>query len=42
MLLPEKVLDYEPEKIVPLAYSDTLPMMFPKEGIYMVSVKQGY
>jgi GWxTD domain-containing protein len=38
MLLPEKTLDYDPEKIVALPYSDTLPMMFPKEGIYLCSV----
>ena len=35
MLLPEKVLDYEPEQVSALAYSDTLPMMFPREGIYL-------
>jgi GWxTD domain-containing protein len=34
MILPEKTLDYEPDKIVAVAYSDTMPMMFPKEGIY--------
>jgi GWxTD domain-containing protein len=38
MLLPEKVLDYEPRQVVALPYSDTLPMMFPKEGIYMCSI----
>jgi GWxTD domain-containing protein len=38
MLLPEKVLDYEPRQIVALPYSDTLPMMFPKEGIYLCSI----
>jgi GWxTD domain-containing protein len=38
MLLPEKTLDYEPEKLVALHYSDTMPMMFPREGIYMCSV----
>jgi len=37
MLLPEKILDYEPEQVVALPYSDTLPMMFPKEGIYLCS-----
>jgi GWxTD domain-containing protein len=34
MILPEKTLDYKPEKVVALPYSDTLPMMFPREGIY--------
>ena len=41
MLLPEKTLDYEPDMIVPLPYSDTLPMMFPKEGVYLFSVQKG-
>ncbi len=41
MILPEKTLDYGPERVVALAYSDTLPMMFPKEGIYLCSVKRG-
>lgn len=38
MLLPEKNLDYEPNQVVALPYSDTLPMMFPKEGIYLCSI----
>lgn len=38
MLLPEKTLDYGPDKTVALRYSDTLPMMFPKEGIYLCSI----
>jgi GWxTD domain-containing protein len=46
MLLPEKTIDYGPDTIVSLPYSDTLPMMFPKEGIYMCStgreIKEGY
>jgi GWxTD domain-containing protein len=46
MILPVKTLDYEPEKTVALAYSDTLPMMFPREGIYHVTldrdIKEGY
>jgi GWxTD domain-containing protein len=46
MLLPEKTLDYEPEQVVAIPYSDTLPMMFPREGIYLCSVgrniKEGY
>ena len=40
MLLPEKTLDYEPEKIIALPYSDTLPMMFRKEGIYLCSISR--
>ena len=46
MLLPEKTLDYDPLKVVALPYSDTLPMMFPKEGIYFCSIdrkiKEGF
>lgn len=38
MLLPEKALDYGPDTIVALPYSDTLPMMFPKEGIFVCSI----
>jgi hypothetical protein len=34
MLLPEKTLNYKPDKVVAIPYSDTLPMMFPKEGVY--------
>jgi GWxTD domain-containing protein len=37
MILPEKILDYEPDKLVALPYSDTLPMMFPREGVYHCS-----
>ena len=46
MLLPEKTLDYEPERIAAVAYSDTMPMMFPREGIYLCSagrkIKDGF
>ncbi|MGA2407472.1 MAG: GWxTD domain-containing protein [Bacteroidales bacterium] len=40
MLLPEKTLDYEPQQVIALPYSDTLPMMFPKEGIYLCSINR--
>jgi GWxTD domain-containing protein len=46
MLLPEKILDYEPEQIVAIHYSDTIPMMFPREGTYLCStgrdLKEGF
>jgi GWxTD domain-containing protein len=46
MLLPEKTIDYGPDTIIPIPYSDTLPMMFPKEGIYLCStgreIKEGF
>jgi GWxTD domain-containing protein len=38
MMLPEKAIDYGPDTIVAVAYSDTLPMMFPRPGIYLCSV----
>ena len=37
MLIPEKSINTEPDEIVALAFSDTLPLMFPKRGIYMCS-----
>jgi GWxTD domain-containing protein len=46
ILLPRKTIDYKPDTIVALPYSDTLPMMFPKEGIFMCTIgrdtAQGY
>ena len=36
-ILPEVTLAPDPERIVPIPYSDTLPMMFPVEGIYLLS-----
>jgi len=46
MLLPEKTLDYKPDRIAAVVYSDTLPMMFPREGIYLCSagrnIKDGF
>lgn len=36
-ILPEVTVSPEPELIIPLAYSDTLPVMFPREGIYLLS-----
>jgi GWxTD domain-containing protein len=38
MLLPERTIDYDPDTTVALAYSDTLPIMFPKPGVYLCSV----
>lgn len=40
LLLPEKSIDYPPEGIFALPYSDTLPIMLSREGIYMFSVKR--
>ena len=46
MVLPEKPGATEPDTVVALPYSDTLPMMFPKKGIYLCStsreLKEGY
>src|SRR5450759_4054432 len=38
MLLPEKTLDYKPEQVVVIPYSDTMPMMCPREGIYLCTI----
>lgn len=40
MILPDKIIDYEPDTTVGLIYSDTLPMMFPKEGIYLCTLEK--
>ena len=46
MMLPQKSLDYDPERTVALGYSDTLPIMLPRKGIFLCSVdkrvKDGY
>lgn len=34
ILLPEKTIDYDPDTIIALSYSDTLPLRFPNEGVY--------
>jgi GWxTD domain-containing protein len=40
MMLPQKTVDYEPDRIIALAYSDTLPIMLPRKGIYLCSVEK--
>jgi len=40
MLLPEKTIDYKPDTTICLPYSDTLPLMFPKEGIFLCRVNK--
>ena len=46
MMLPEKTIDYQPGQVVAIPYSDTIPIMFPREGIYLCSagrdIKEGY
>jgi GWxTD domain-containing protein len=46
MILPEKPMQTEPDTIVPLVYSDTLPMMFPRKGIFLCTtgkkINEGY
>jgi GWxTD domain-containing protein len=37
MMLPEKIIDYDPDTMIALPYNDTLPIMFPKEGLYFCS-----
>ncbi len=38
MLVPETEIDLEPEELLVLPFSDTLPIMLPIEGVYMYSV----
>lgn len=38
LLLPEKTINYEPDTVMALAYSDDLPVAFPVEGVYQCSV----
>jgi GWxTD domain-containing protein len=38
MILPERSMSDKPDTIVGLAYSDTMPMMFPRKGIYMCTI----
>lgn len=46
LLLPEKTIDYGPDIIVALSYSDTVPIMLPRKGIYMFTagrdIKEGF
>lgn len=37
MLLPEKTINYGPDTIIAIPYSDTIPLMFPREGIYHIT-----
>lgn len=38
MILPEKPMANEPDTIIPLPYSDTMPIMFPRKGIFLCSI----
>jgi GWxTD domain-containing protein len=38
MVLPERTISEKPDTIVGLHYSDTMPMMFPRKGIYLCTV----
>jgi GWxTD domain-containing protein len=38
MALPEKPMNSEPDTVVPLPYSDTLPIMFPRKGTFLCTV----
>ncbi len=40
MMLPERTIDYKPDTTIALPYADTLPMMFPNEGIYFCSTER--
>jgi len=38
MMLPDITIDYPSDTVIAFAYSDTLPLMFPKKGVYFCSV----
>jgi GWxTD domain-containing protein len=38
MMLPEKVMTGKPDTIIAIRYTDTLPMMFPRPGIYFCRI----
>ena len=38
MVLPERTISSKPDTIVGLQYSDTMPMMFPRRGIYLCTI----
>jgi GWxTD domain-containing protein len=40
MILPEKIMSDKPVRVVAVQYSDTLPIMFPREGIFFCTVKR--
>lgn len=41
-VLPEKPGPVKPDTVVALSYSDTLPLMFPRKGIYLCSVGKNH
>ncbi len=38
MMLPERAVPREPEKVISVALSDTVPLMFPLKGIYLCTI----
>jgi GWxTD domain-containing protein len=38
MVLPEKPAQTEPDTVIALPYVDTLPLMFPRKGIYLFTI----
>ena len=46
LVVPQKIVDYDPQQFIPLPYSDTLALMLPVKGIYKISVgrdiEEGY
>jgi GWxTD domain-containing protein len=46
MILPERSISSEPDTTIGLPYCDTLPLMFPRKGIYMCTIgkniKEGF
>lgn len=40
LLLPEKTIDYKPDTIFAFRYSDTIPLMFPLDGVYFCTTER--
>ena len=38
LVVPQKIVDYDPQQVIPLPYSDTLALMLPAKGIYKITV----
>ncbi len=38
LVVPQKIVDYDPQQLIPLPYSDTLALMLPAKGIYKITL----
>ncbi len=46
LVVPQKIVDYDPQQVISLPYSDTMALMLPMEGIFSITVgrdiEEGY